>query len=193
MDATTRFAIKQIDRVEKVLRNLAAVGAEEYANGRYRKSPIVDRHFTPGNQQRYGWPSLSPAYAEEKRGQGKALRAGMVAAGRKRSNYDEDDIGSRILPMLVRSGKLREAVASRTHQILKQGDVAVIVFANLPVYALAHHTGSGRLPKRSPVEPNEEDRDQVVKAMQRQLDVAIGTGGDVPIGVRDIPGQARFT
>ncbi|MBA3588849.1 hypothetical protein [Methylibium sp.] len=191
MDKTTARAIKRMDRIATLIEALPEIGAQEYANGRLRAKPIVDRHFTAGNQQRYGWAPLSPDYAEQKRGQRKMLQRGMKAAGRPVSRLDEDDLGGSILPMLVRTGRMRAAVNSRTHRIIRSGDVAVIVFANLPEYALAHHKGGAHLPKRSPVAPNIEDRAEVVKVMQRQLDVAIGTGGDVPVSARSIPGRAR--
>ncbi len=192
MDASTTRSVKQFARVAAVLAQLPRIGADEYANGRFRKTPIVDRHFTPGNQGRYGWPDLSPEYEEDKQGKSKALRKGMKAAGRVVSKLDEDRFGSGILPMLVRSGRMRQAVTSRTHRIEHQGDVAIAVFMNLPVFALAHHTGAGALPKRSPVEPNIEDREAVVAVMRKQLDLAIGTGGSVPISASAIPDRARF-
>lgn len=204
MDASTSRAVKRLGRIAAVLAALPVVGAEEYANGRLRAKPIVSRHFTAGNQQRYGWAPLSRDYYRAKargivkRGGRAVLGDGMPGVKLDTNAEFQSSTGELVgigsgtnLPMLVRKGKLRQAVLSRTHRILAAGDVAVAVFGNLPVYALAHHRGSGRLPKRSPVEPNAEDRGEVVKVMQRQLDVAIGTGGDLPIDARSIPGRAR--
>jgi hypothetical protein len=161
----------ELTKLADFVASLSEVGAQEYANGRYRGAPLVDAHFTPGSQERYGWPDLSPEYEERKRLAGPALRKGMRAAGRKVSKFDEDKFGGNILPMLVLTGALRQAVTSKTHKITRKGDVATIVFDDLPEYALAHHTGNpGRnLPKRSPVEPGPEDLELIEEAMERHL------------------------
>ena len=204
MDKATARAIKRLQRIAAVLDALPTVGAEEYANGRLRAKPIVSRHFTAGNQQRYGWAPLSRDYYRQKqkgivkRGGRAVLEGGMPGVKLDTNAEFQSSTGELVgigsgtnLPMLVRSGKMRQAVLSRTHRILRSGDVGIAVFSNLPVYAVAHHRGTGRLSKRSPVEPNAEDRGEVLKVMQRQLDVAIGTGGDVPVSTRSIPGRAR--
>ena len=204
MDKATSRAIKRLDRIAAVLAALPVVGAEEYANGRLRAKPIVSRHFTAGNQQRYGWAPLSRDYYRQKqkgivkKGKNAVLGDGMPGvkldekAEFQSSTGEMMGIGSGTnKPMLVNRGRLRQAVLSRTHRVLHSGDTAVIVFGNLPVYALAHHKGAGHMPKRSPVAPNAEDRAEVMKVMQRQLDVAIGTGGDVPVQGASIPGRLR--
>ncbi len=80
------------------------------------------------------------------------------------------------LPMLVLTSDLRTAMNSRGHRVelLQNGAVARITFRNLPEYAKFLHEGTPTMPARSPVIPNLDDRAQVVAAMQRYLDRALG-------------------
>jgi hypothetical protein len=74
------------------------------------------------------------------------------------------------LPMLVLFGDLRRAVNSRNHLVkVFENGRGVATFRGLPDYGLFHHLGAGKLPRRSPVEPNAEDREAVVEAMKRYL------------------------
>ncbi len=200
MDALTLNALRTVEAAAKAIEALPMVGAQAYIAG-FRAKPIVDKHFTVGNTQRYGWAPLSFEYFKAKQGQVKALRKGMREAGRTVSNAEPNSarrygafsgLKGGNLPTLVRTGALREAVTSRTHRVERQGDVAIIVFANLPEYAIFHHTGAGRLPKRSPVEPSATDMAEVHAAMTQFLDRAIGTGQNVPVSGTTIPGVARF-
>lgn len=185
MNAETLAALAKIERVAEMLQELPTVAANAYANGAHGAAPIVDRHFTAGNQERYGWSPLSKAYAREKAGQTKSLKAGAKALGRVVSRGN--------LPILVASGKLRAAVTARTHQIIREGDVAKVIFAELPAYALYHQDGAGHLPKRSPFEPNAEDIDRTAAAVQRYIDAQLGTGGPVAVSADTVPGRARTT
>ncbi len=204
MDAHNLKTIKWLEGIAAALAAAPVVGAQEYANGGFRATPIVDRHFTPGNQGRYGWEPLSRDYFLAKGRQKGALRKGMKALGRKKSKLDENagfqsstgemvGIGSGSnLPMLVRTGAMRSAVTSRTHRIERNGDTAVIVFANLPDYGKFLHEGTSKMPRRSPVEPGAEDLAAIEDAMRRHIDKAIGTGGSVPVSGDSVPGRARF-
>lgn len=203
MDAATIEVLRKLDAAAAALAALPEVGAKAYIAG-FRNDPIVDKHFTAGNQGRYGWAPLSRDYFLRKAGQAPKLRADMKTAGRKVSKLDKaagfrsstgelsgEGTGAN-LPMLVRTGATREAVTSRTHRIERQGDVAIIVFANLPEYALHLHTGTGKMPKRSPVEPGVADIVEIHAAMTQFIDRAIGTGGTVPVSGTTVPGVARF-
>lgn len=185
--------------------------------------PIVSRHFTAGNQARYSWPPLSRGYFlakaaglvskgggakvfldRDERNLSPAHRK-ELAASRRGSKVDPNaefqsstgemmGIGAGAnLPMLVLYGKLRDAVCSRSHKIVKTGDVAVCVFSGLPEYALAHHNGLGHMPKRSPVEPNSEDAEATSAVMEKWLSAQLGTGGRVPISSDSVPNVARVS
>jgi hypothetical protein len=162
----TQEAALEIERAAKILEEAAIFGANAYANGGPGGTPIVARHFTKGNEGRYGWAPLTPAYAAWKA----KHRPGK--------------------PMLVARGELKAAVVDIPHKIVAGGDQAIIVF-EVPEYGLYHHEGAGYLPKRSPVEPNAEDVAEVANAMKRYLDAQLGTGGAVPINHTSVPGMAR--
>lgn len=204
MDAITNRALKRIDAAANALEQLPMVGAQAYANGGGRARPIVDRHFTPGNAERYGWPPLSRDYAMAKAGQAGALRAGMRKAGRTVSNIDKNvpfrsSTGTMSgegtgpnLPMLVRTGETREAVNSRGHLVAVKGDIATITFRNLPKQAKWLHEGTARMPVRSPVEPNRLDAEEVKAEMRKFMDRVVGTGGEVAVSGDSVPDRARF-
>ncbi len=205
MDAHNLRSIQRIEAVAAAMASAVEVGAQTYANGGFRATPIVDGHFTAGNQQRYGWEPLSRDYFMVKAGQKAALRKGMKAAGRKGSKLDkfagfQSSVGGGMigfgtganLPMLVRTGATRAAVNSRTHRLDRNGDTVVITFANLPDYVEFLQNGTAKMPKRSPVEPNSEDMAQIQAAMEQFIEKAAGAGGSVPVEARSIPGRARF-
>ncbi len=194
----------RLDRVADTLARLPSIGAAAYCGvGSRRADPIVDKHFTPGNQGRNGWEPLSRDYFLAKGRQKGALRKGMKAAGRKQSKLDDNagfqsstgelvGIGAGTnLPMLVRKGELREAVASKQHRIDQAGDVAWITFTNLPEQAKWHHEGTATMPKRSPVEPSAADVEEVVAEMEKAMSLAAGTGGEVPVEGGFVPNRAR--
>lgn len=265
--------VRILYRISHAIRTSVQAGANAYANGIAGEKPIVDKHFTAGNQLRYGWAPLSEDYARAKmRGIVKAGGAAFHLNASEMKQYkakrkelakkasifkakpgdDEDTIGamkdfradqlrankveladfvrkltggrqgSRLdknaeymgktatpslifgaqksiiragnLPMLVLNGQLRAAVTGRKHTISTPGDGswATIHFAGLPDYAEYHHTGTAKMPKRSPVEPNEQDRLEVMAVMRRHIDAAIGTGGRVAVSRNTIPGMARL-
>ncbi len=158
-----------LERSAKILEEAAIFGANAYANGGAGASfgrALVSRHFTRGNQDRYDWAPLTPAYAAWKL---------KHMPGR---------------PMLVATGELKTAVAGIVHKIIAGGDQAIILF-DVPEYGLYHHEGAGHLPRRSPVAPNEEDVEAVANAMRRYIDAQVGTGGAVPISGTTVPGMAR--
>lgn len=115
----------------------------------------------------------------------KAARAQKVAelrAGRAASRADKAaSIGKGQrgagLPMLVLSGRLRDAVAGGRAmvQIIGPGRVR-IRWSGLPEYATYLHDGTAKMPKRSPIEPNAQDKAQVIASAQRYLSAAIVTG-----------------
>lgn len=224
-------ALRKVERAKLALVNALLGAANEYANGGNREEPIVRRHFTAGNQGRYGWPDLSPDYAEWKSGgtykttggvaflnrkqagelaafmqglQGvkgaarKAARAAKVSELRQgRAASKVDPRASRGqgrppgpgLPMLVLTGRLRDAVAGKRATVTAVSPTLVrIVWTGLPEYALFHHTGDG-VPKRSPIEPNAEDRQAVIMAARRLLSAELATGTGAPVSL--MGGRAR--
>jgi hypothetical protein len=81
------------------------------------------------------------------------------------------------LPILILSGKLRAAVTmQRNHQVTARGDTATVTFIGLPEYAMYLHTGTKRMPKRSPVEPNAADVKRAVEATSRWVSAQVGAG-----------------
>ena len=226
--------IRKIQATADAMRRAAVYGANVYANGVAdgAEKPIVDQHFTAGNQLRYDWDSLSIQYAKWKLSgatetlQGNVMflnkiqRAIHAATKGKKAKSDyiyeanEGRTASKPTPetlaldfnnneiklaggqpMLVLTGALRAAVSggkgANRHPVHATPNGAVVTFRNLPKYAIFLHEGDGT-PMRSPVDPNELDRAQVVAAMSRYVDAAGGTGGAVPVSRTTIPGRARF-
>lgn len=208
MRGNAQAAIRRLSSLADAIEALPRIGAEAYADGGGRARPIVDRHFTAGNAARYGWAPLSREYALAKaKGagvSGKRKTPGTVklSSGRRvkvdpavpfaSSTGELRGIGSGAnLPMLVRSGDLRESILSPTlHKIAMSGDSAVITWFGQPKYAAYHHRGLGRNPLRSPVAPNEEDRRAVSEAMEKWLRAKTGTGGKGPVS--GLGGKPRF-
>ncbi len=187
MNDPTAAIQKKFARCRKAVLDATKAGAEEYANGAYRARPLVDAHFTAGNQQRYGWAPLSTEYFRWKQGliPKRAIKAGRFRGSKLDPNAEHQTVNEHTtgighgtnLPMLVLSGDLRKAVGSRTHSVAAAGDQVVVTFRGLPKYAEYHQTGTGKMPKRSPVDPNAEDRALVLAAMRRFLDRAFGSSG----------------
>jgi hypothetical protein len=184
----------KLRRLSAAIRGALAAAVEEYANGKKRAVPIVDRHFTAGNQQRYGWEPLTKEYFDAKkkgivkRGQyGLVLGAGVSTKGKKLSKLDPHAqfkgkyiraTGGLNLPMLVNSGALRAAINSGTHRIVAtpDGSRVTVYFRNLPEYAKYLHSGTAKMPKRSPVQPNAEDYEQVYASARQYIDAVLRTG-----------------
>ncbi len=161
-------ASKRINAVGLAMFEALRQGAISYANGR-TGAPIVDQHFTAGNQGRYGWAPLSKAYFDRKSGISvKGSRKDKNAAYQTKSG---SATGTN-LPMLVRTGALRAAVGSKSHLVTQDaatGNVTVL-FTALPDYALYLHDGTEKMPKRSPVMPNEQDVAAVMAVTRNYLD-----------------------
>ena len=201
--------IRQLERVAAAVRTSVVAGANAYANGVAGGKPIVDKHFTAGNQQRYGWAALSRDYFLRKQGQIKPKTKGGVffpGLGKTGSKLDKaaefrsstgllSGIGVGInAPMLVLTGALRAAVSSVKHPVRASpdGNLVTVKFSGLPEYAQYLHDGTPRMPQRSPVAPNELDRAEIVAVMRKHVDAALGTGGAVPVSSGPIPGRARI-
>jgi len=168
--------LKLIKQVKEDLARAVFFACQEYANGGFRAEPIVRQHFTDGNQGRYSWPALSTKYADWKAGNVKQLKQGIKKAGRVVPK-------GRGLPMLVLSGKLRDSIAGRGAKISRTGPESfLITWANSPHYAIFHHTGTPKMPKRSPIEPNASDQKQVIDAANRYLSLFLGKAGVVVAG-----------
>jgi hypothetical protein len=205
MQAPSHPLVRKILGVSAALKTALAFGAEAYANGGGRAKPIVDTHFTAGNQQRYGWAPLSRDYFLSKQAGVRNKRTGKLPKSSRGSKLDTaaefssstgelTGIGSGAnLPMLVNSGKLRAAVSTVRHAInsTPDGSRVVIRFAGLPEYARYHHTGTGKMPRRSPVALNQANRQEVIAAIQRYLSAAMGTAGRVAVSGSSIPSTAR--
>ncbi len=202
MDLPTGFAeaFASLEAAQKVIGNIGRVAAQAYFTNKFRARPIVDHHFTAGNGGRYGWPDLSPAYAKAKsrgtvgigRGNGvflgrsasaltpaSARQAGqqLARSGERRASKLEIGAGS-TLPMLVRSGKMREAINTGGKIVRVSADQLRIVW-EVAAYVAWHHTGGskpGRPPKRSPIEPNEADVTEVREVVEQYVQQSIGNG-----------------
>ncbi len=129
--------LKMLKNLPQIMMEAVKHGVTAYANG-FTGKPLVDAHFTRSNVVRYGFPPLNPEYAKW-----------------KARHYGNK-------PILVRSGAMRKSVDSKQHLISIRGATVVALFRGLVDYAIYHHTGEGRLPERSPVKPNAEDREAVI-------------------------------
>lgn len=212
MDAPTKDTLRKLSQLADAMARLPTIAAKAYANGIDRNRPIVEAHFTPGNDQRNGWPPLSRNYALAKaRGlnktkRGKASELQTLKTGRKvkidrnasfqSSTGTVSGIGTMAnLPMLVRTGLLRQSVTTPTlHAIAQSGDTAHITFSGLPDYASYLHTGTDgkrHMPKRSPVEPSFEDVILMEDAVRKYLDGISGGSGNFAASGNAIGGRAR--
>lgn len=209
MDAPTKDTLRKLSQLADAMARLPTIAAEAYANGKFGDRPIVEAHFTPGNDQRNGWQPLSRSYALAKaRGlnktkRGKPSELQTLKTGRKvkidrnasfqSSTGTVSGIGMMAnLPMLVRTGTLRERVTSRTlHAISQNGDTAMLTFSGLPDYASYLHSGTGRMPKRSPVDPSFEDVILMEDAVRKYLDGISGGSGNFAANGNTIGGRAR--
>lgn len=211
MDAPTIAVLRKVEAAMAAIAALPQVAAEAYANGKFGARPIVEQHFTPGNQQRNGWAPLSRDYAvaksrglvRAKRNRGEVRELQTLKTGQRvkvdRNAEFQSSTGELMgigtmsnLPQLVRTGLLRQQITSRTlHRIAVNKDTALITFSGLPDYAKYLHTGTDRMPKRSPVEPSESDLVQVRAAMERFLSSTLGGTQGLPVSGNTVPGAAR--
>ena len=192
MSADQQGLLLKVEQTKARLRATLEAGCIAYANGGAggaggagRGDPIVDDRFKGQGNARF--TPLSYDYAKAKAGNASALRkiqkkagrkvSGMVPVAYQSSTGEMTGIGSsKNLPILVRSGALRQAVSSGRAKvvILPGGDRGRIIFARLPEYAKYHAEGSGNLPVRDPVKPNMADRTRMIAVMQRFLAVSLG-------------------
>jgi len=168
-------ALARIAASKARLLEAVAVGCRDYANGAFGARPGVAAHFTAGNGKRYGFAPLSIGYAMEKEGATPALKADMKAANRAVPR-------GKGLPFLVATGALRDAVTAGKATIARRGDFIRITWTGLPDYAVYLHTGTPRMPARSPIKPNAADRASILAAARRFLSASLGIGGPVPVG-----------
>ncbi len=211
MDAPSHPLVRRILAVAGAMRTALRAGAEAYANGGGRATPIVAAHFTAGNQQRYGWAPLTrDYYLAKQRGVSHNGRVpGVAKLGKGRQGVKTDPkaefqsstgelvgIGQgRNLPMLVKSGDTRQAIAFTPHPIDGNDDGSVVTIRfgiGAPEWARYLETGTARMPRRSPVDLNEQDRRDVLAAMQKHLSAAMGTAGAVSVSSSTVPNRARL-
>lgn len=167
--------LASLEAVAKLFDQAPTIMAQTYAEPGAENDgvPLVRNHFTRAGQAQYHFPALSPAYAAEKAGQTKRLKKGMKAAGRVVPRGD--------LPILVRTGKLRDAVSAPGHRIVQTGDTATVTFRNLPDYAKYLHEGTAKMPARSPVNPGPEDLAKIRAVFAKRLAAARGQASGRPL------------
>lgn len=190
------------NRAEPIVRRHFTAGNE----GRYNWPPLSPEYAAwkaGGTEKTTG----GVAFLTSKQRQDLATRmghlSGVVGAARKRMRAkfvneirggiaaSKADKGASIgkgvrgpgLPMLVLSGRMRDAVSGGRATVTPVTPGLVrIVWTGLPEYAKYHHEGAGKLPKRSPVEPNAQDRAAIILAAKRYLTAQLGTAA------RGVPG-----
>lgn len=172
-----RQALSRIEGAMKALEALPTVCAEAYATTKWRARPIIDRHFMADNVACYGWPELSAATLLGRLGGGKASNE---AASRKGwvTTRAAVSLGAGTLPVLVRSGALRNAILT-TAFIERTGPESVLIRWLVPDYAHWHVSGGtkpGRPPQRNFLKPNDEDLADVRQVGQNFINQAIGEG-----------------
>jgi hypothetical protein len=85
--------------------------------------------------------------------------------------------------MLVLTGSLRDNITAGRAVIRQTGPNSfLITWANIPAYSIFNHEWNGKMAKRSPIEPNDEDRKAVMDAARRHLRAALGMLGKVTVG-----------
>ena len=191
MDASGQSIIRKMESLATAVKTAHEAGAQAYANGLgaggARKRPIVAAHFTAGNQGRYGWAALSHEYFMRKQGdvKGRTIAGNVQVHGATRVKLDKHaqsrEISAPNAPMLVLTGRLRQAVTEKAHPVTVTPNGATVHFTGLPEYAAYLEDGTSKMPRRSPVHPNEDDRAQVVAVMRRHIDKYLGTQGIVPV------------
>lgn len=180
--ASNMAAANKLRAAAKLVGGLPKMMGEFYANGGAGvANPVVGDRFMGAGNSRFA--PLSRDYAITKAGQSKGLNTAQhqtYGRGSKLITSSTQGFLGKSLPILVRTGKLRAMVAySRGHRITQNGDVARVTFTNLPFYAKYHHTGTSKMPKRSPVEPNAADIVRVKEFAERRLSAYINAGSSV--------------
>ncbi len=161
--------------------------ARLYANGGPGVSEAVvgDRFKGAGNAR---FVPLSPAYALWKSQRAKSLsnlarkdygqgsKLLKVKIPNSRGGFHGGPKGVSNLPILVLTGALRAAIVKRKHAITQEHDTAWIDFSELPDYSEFLHTGTSRMPKRSPVEPNTDDIARIQVFTEQEINARVGSG-----------------
>lgn len=185
-------ALRKVEAAQKALRVALEAGCIAYANGGTgQAAPIVDDRFKGAGNQRFA--PLSPDYAARKplllARHGKIT--GNIKVGKRQPRFIPGPtfqrgatsgrvgnrlIGGKALPVLVLSGKLRQAVTAGNARIsvAPDGSRATITWTGLPDYAEAHANGVAPLPQRHPLRPNTADRARFVGVMRKHVAAALG-------------------
>lgn len=151
MHPNTRKALARLNVAANAIASLPTTMAMAYSQKiKGMAKPVVDDRFKGKGNKRF--MPLSKAYAKQK----------------------TKEIGKK--PILVRSGLLRLSVTMQQHKITQSGDLATVVFSDLPDYAEYHHEGvpHKNLPMRSPVQPDEADIIRVEVYAVRRLKAIFG-------------------
>lgn len=200
MDDRYRAIERKFAAIKKSLLDALRVGANAYANGGTRR-PIVDRHFTEGNAERYGFAPLSREYFLHKL---HGVTGGVPGKLKKMRNFNGSRLDEKVpfqsstgtlvgigsgknLPILVgidrvdsnglthQGGTLRKLANSGVHTVEIIGErTARITFRGQPTYGKYHHEGTAKMPQRSPYNPSAEDRAEVIAIMRQYLDRVLG-------------------
>ena len=186
-----RTKLAQINNAQNIVRSIAMRAAYAYAKPQTGDAQaIVSLRFQGAENARFA--PLTLRYAMAKAGRtfgagGRNVRHVSARPGTRanRAVAVATTAGRKIrgqLPILVRSGALRDAVAA-TPTFSPQGTDVVIIRWQLPDYAQAHDQGTGRMPQRRPVKPNESDRQKWLAEVRKLLRAAT---------LRGQSGQAQF-
>jgi hypothetical protein len=184
MAAVSPNLYRRLEALRTFLDQAPTIAAQAFANGLAgQASPIVDDRFK--GQGNWRFPALMPETVKAK---ARWAKGEIRKIGRNKIFFPGvGGTGSVMIggqkPILVDSGALRAAVLSRRHAIRQAGETAVITFGGLPDYAVYQHTGTGRMPKRSPVEPDQNDRKMLVAILQKRLNAITRAAGQAT-GVR---------
>ncbi len=177
--------VRKLQSVAALMKALPTKMADFYANGGagVGQGVVGDRFQGAGNAR---FEALKEGYAKWKgrhagdlnKSQRKNYQRGSklinVPYKTESGNVVKND-GSTNLPILVLTGATRAAVTSRKTTITQEGDVAYCRF-HVPDYAKWLQRGTKKMPKRSPVDPNEEDMERVTEFAKRQVKAYIGSG-----------------
>ena len=169
-----------LDKVKSSMRKLsdflgtaAVFAAEMYGTTKTMAQPLVDRHFTPGNCERYGWKPIADSTLKMRANLGEFNKS-QRGSGRDRntSRGEVNSRGTRTTPAMVASGDLRNAMATtgRAHQT---GSESAEISWEVPEYAQYHLPGGattlGRPPERDFTAPNDEDISDITEFMMQRL------------------------
>jgi hypothetical protein len=170
-------AFSSLEAAQKLIANIGTVAAQAYFTNKLRAQPIVAHHFTRGNVQRYGWPDIKRDTLAQKLGKAKASNALAKAEGRRTTGVDKSQ-GKGTLPVLVRTGAMRQEIETGARIVRQSADHLRIVW-QVAAYVAWHHTGGsrpGRPPKRSPIEPCQADVDEIREVVEQYVQQSIGNG-----------------